>query len=165
MWWCRYKTSGAPFWSGWWIGRRWAGPGRRWQAQRWTGCELRSGKPSPPGRQGRTSTTGPAGSMESSRWWKTEQSQYSFSEFSSGLSGCYSLNTAGAFHWKVLEPEQRTETKYSAHLKGYEHKPLLFFKLLFLINYWLEVSRCSLWEYCDTEGIVKGLCQLYSWMI
>lgn len=105
---CR-NTSEFPFGSEWWTGHRWQGPDRHWQAQRWTECGWVSGRLCPPGRQEKTSTTGPAGSTESSRWWKTTQSQCSFLEFSFGPWGCCSLSAANALHWRALGVEQKTE--------------------------------------------------------
>lgn len=105
---CR-NTSEFPSGSEWWTGHRWQGPDRHWRAQRWTECGSVSGRLCPPGHQEKTSTTGPAGSTESSRWWKTTQSQYSFLEFSFGLWGCCSLNAANALHWRALGVEQKTE--------------------------------------------------------
>lgn len=103
------STSAVPFGTGWWTGHRWRGPGRRWPAQRWTECGWVSGTLSPPGLLGRTSTTHPAGSTESSRRWKTRRSRCSFLEFSSGLWGCCSWNTANALHLRELGVQRKKE--------------------------------------------------------
>lgn len=105
---CR-NTSEVPFGSEWWTGHRWQGPGRHWRAQRWTECGSVSGRLCPPGHQEKTSTTGPAGNMESNRWWRTTQWRYSFLGFSFGLWGCCSLNAANALHWGALGAKQKTE--------------------------------------------------------
>ena len=82
------STASCPGAGGWWTGRKWWGRGRRWRGRRWTACESASGKPSPPSSQGTASTTGPAGSTVSSRWWMTSRWQCSSWESSSELWGC-----------------------------------------------------------------------------
>lgn len=93
----------------WWTGRKRRGQRTCWKVQRWRGCGWGSETPCPPGRRGRTSTTNPAGSTESSRWWSRARSRRSFSESAFELWECCCWSSGDPAHPRTLKTEGMTK--------------------------------------------------------